>query len=45
MEEVAKTLEQNYDRFTNVKALKELMHRHGLNMRFMWILLTKLSHR
>jgi hypothetical protein len=27
----------------NVVVLKELMHQHGLNLRFLWILLTKVT--
>ena len=31
------------DRVTNIDALKDLMHRKGLNLRFLWILLTKVK--
>lgn len=40
---VAKVLE-NTDTVNNLKSLKELMHRKGLNLRFEWLLLTKLRH-
>jgi len=29
----------------NVKALKELLHQKGLNLRFLWLLLPKLTLR
>ena len=31
----------NSDRVSNIDALKSLMHRKGLNLRFLWVLLTK----
>ena len=40
LEQVAKILETS-DRVLNIDALKHLMHRKGLNMRFLWVLLTK----
>lgn len=42
LDHVAKILETS-DRISNIDALKSLMHRKGLNLRFMWILLTKLK--
>ena len=41
IDQVAKIVEQS-DTIYNVKSLKELMHRKGLNMRFEWIVLAKL---
>lgn len=31
------------DRVNNLDALKTLMHRKGLNLRFLWVLLTKVK--
>lgn len=31
------------DRVTNIDTLKSLMHRKGLNLRFLWVLLTKVK--
>ena len=42
LEHVAKILDSS-DRVTNLDALKDLMHRKGLNIRFLWILLTKVK--
>ena len=42
LDHVAKILETS-DRISNIDALKSLMHRKGLNLRFMWVLLTKLK--
>lgn len=42
IEQVAKVLETS-DRVTNINALKSLLHRKGLNIRFLWILLTKVK--
>ena len=42
LDQVAKVLETS-DRVTNINALKELLHRKGLNMRFLWVLLTKVK--
>jgi hypothetical protein len=38
---VTKIIEQS-DNIYNSQSLKELMHRKGLNMRFLWIVLAKL---
>jgi len=38
---VARVIEQS-DNIYNREALKELMHRKGLNLRFEWIVLVKL---
>ena len=40
LNQVAKVLDKA-DKINNVTALKDLMHRKGLNMRFAWILLCK----
>lgn len=42
LEQVAKILDTS-DRVSNIDALKDLMHRKGLNLRFMWVLLTKVK--
>lgn len=42
LEHVAKILDTS-DRVSNVEALKSLMHRKGLNLRFLWVLLTKVK--
>jgi len=42
LEQVAKTLDSS-DRIVNIEALKSLMHRRGLNLRFLWVLLTKVK--
>lgn len=34
---------ENSDRVNNMDALKTLMHRKGLNLRFLWVLLTKVK--
>ena len=39
---MAKILEQT-DRVNNIDALKSLMQRKGLSMRFLWVLLTKVK--
>lgn len=41
VDQVAKIIEQS-DNIYNISALKELLHRKGLNMRFEWIILAKL---
>lgn len=41
IESVAQTLESS-DKYQNNLSFKELMHRKGLNMRFSWIVLSKL---
>ena len=41
---MAKTLETS-DRVTNISSLKQLLHRKGLNVRFLWVLLTKVKLR
>ena len=43
LDSVAQLLNSNHERVLNVAALKELMHRKGLNMRFLWLLLAKVS--
>jgi hypothetical protein len=43
LDSVAKLLNSNHERVPNVAALKELMHRKGLNMRFLWLLMTKVT--
>jgi hypothetical protein len=42
LEHVAKILDSS-DRVSNMDALKDLMHRKGLNLRFLWALLTKVK--
>ena len=42
IEQVAKIMETS-DRVTNIDTLKDLMHRKGLNLRFLWVLLTKVK--
>ncbi len=42
LDQVAKIMETS-DRVTNIDTLKSLMHRKGLNMRFLWVLLTKVK--
>ena len=42
IEQVAKIMETS-DRVTNIDALKDLLHRKGLNLRFLWVLLTKVK--
>ena len=42
LDHVAKIMETS-DRVSNIEALKNLMHRKGLNLRFLWVLLTKLK--
>ena len=40
--QVAKII-NNSDKIFCIAALKELMHRKGLNLRFMWLVLTKVQ--
>ena len=40
---VARILNHSHEKVLSVPALKELMHRNGLNTRFLWILLTKVT--
>jgi hypothetical protein len=42
LDSVAGILDQS-DRISNMYALKELMHRKGLNLRFLWVLLGKVK--
>ena len=42
LDQVAKIMESS-DRVNNIDALKCLMHRKGLNVRFLWVLLTKVK--
>lgn len=42
LEHIAKILETS-DRVSNIEALKDLLHRKGLNLRFLWVLLTKVK--
>ena len=42
LEQVAKILDSS-DRVTNIETLKTLMHRKGLNLRFLWVLLSKVK--
>jgi hypothetical protein len=42
IEQVAKIIE-NTDTIQNIQSLKDLLHRKGLNLRFEWILLSKLK--
>ena len=39
---MAKVLDLS-DKINNIAALKDLMHRKGLNMRFCWLLLSKVK--
>lgn len=41
VDQVVKIIESS-DNIYNVDTLKELLHRKGLNMRFLWVILTKL---
>ena len=41
VEQVASVIEQS-DNIYNQQSLKELFHRKGLNLRFEWVVLTKL---
>lgn len=45
IQNVASILEENSERYYNEKCLKELMHKKGLNLRFLWPLLTKLTNK
>lgn len=45
LKNVVKTLEENPARYYNEKGLKELMHRKGLNLRFIWLVLAKLTNK
>ena len=42
LDQVAKIMETS-DRVLNIDTLKSLMHRKGLNLRFLWVLLTKVK--
>ena len=42
LDQVAKIMETS-DRVINIDTLKSLMHRKGLNLRFLWVLLTKVK--
>lgn len=42
---IVSILEDNSEKYYNQKCLKELMHRKGLNIRFLWILLAKLTNK
>lgn len=43
IDQVAKIIE-NTDTIQNIQSLKDLLHRKGLNLRFEWILLSKLKN-
>ena len=43
LEYVANLLNTQHEKCLNIGALKELMHRCGLNIRFLWLLMPKVK--